>query len=185
MKWTNVEVKGNRRRGYPTTHSLTKGVDLTLDDGSIARETGQVHSLTKSIDLGLIDDPLNHDLTGLAEGLSGVSSSILYGGLTKWVPLVVDDSATAEVNPPVAHQVTKSIDLTLADSPDVDLVYVTDEHQITKSISLALSDEPEVSFRPPGQHSVTKSISLDLGDGAICTWLIVQMLVSDRRKSMI
>ena len=54
MNWTNVEVKGNRRRKDPVTHRLTKSVSLTAsDNGRIIVD--DVHPLTKSVGLQVTD----------------------------------------------------------------------------------------------------------------------------------
>ena len=74
MKWTNVEVKGNRRKRYPVTHSLTKSIDLGLDDQATGRVTDVTvtdHDLTKSIGFDLTDSPF---------GADGVSAGFEEGG---------------------------------------------------------------------------------------------------------
>ena len=156
MRWTDVSVEGGRVRKDPLTHNITKSLGLDLSDAGLSRTVVVVdHDLTKSIDFELSDNLSSQD---------GAVGGISRTGFTEGFVATLGDGAESEVNPAVAHQVSKSLDLTVADDVLAGRDFVAVDWQISKSLNFELSDSAVSGYKPTGQHVLSKSLDLSLLD---------------------
>ena len=131
MKWTNVEVEGNRYRKEPLTHRLTKSVSLSAESLSQSDTGGNQWQVSKGLVLA----------TDLAEGDPGDIDS----------PLMV-------VAGP--HGISKGLSLSGESDPDGSRTVVT-VRSLSKGLRLSGEDSVRAkNSRRPSDFLISKGLSL-------------------------